>query len=240
MIPNTDPIIPTESAEVSEPSISLPTAGETPPANPTPGPALTEPDPETVAIEIRNSIPEFDQTGLSRKLAAPAALLVLLALVGWLVFEGRLRRLAHAAAIRRGMPMPGMPGMMPGMPGMMPGMMMPGMQPMPGMQMPGQPMPGQAMPGQMMPYPGYPVQPYQPPVVSYVPVPYPMPYPQQPYGQPEAQQQSYPPPAQAPVYPQGYVIERTIEEPLPGGTATFPAQGDQSGEQDDPRRRRPY
>ncbi|GAA0407183.1 hypothetical protein Acor_50890 [Acrocarpospora corrugata] len=218
VLPTSDPVIPTETAQVPEPEVSLPAVGETAAPTPTSGPAFAEPDPEAVAIVIRNANPEFDQTGLSRKLAAPAALLVLLALLGWLVFEGRLRRLAHAAALRRGM-----------------------------MQMPMQQLPmGHPMAGaQMMPYPGYPLQPYQAPVVSYVPVPYPMPYPQQPYGQPPEAQQSYPPPAQAPGYPQGYVIERTIEEPLPGGqqggTAVFPMQAEpQPGEPEDPRRRRPY
>ncbi|WP_214109045.1 hypothetical protein [Acrocarpospora catenulata] len=215
-LPTGDPIIepPSETATESEEAVQLPPARPTtePSAS---GPAFTDPEPQTVPIEIRNASPEFDQVNLSRKLAAPAALLVLLALLGWLVFEGRLRRLAHAAAVRRAGPIP------------------------PHALGPGMPMAH----GGMVPYPGYPVQPYAPQVVSYVPVPYPMPYPQPPYVYPGQEGQ---PPYVAPHqehYAQGYVIERTVQEPIPGqhvgdGTAVYPIHGEQPEE--DPRRRKPY
>jgi hypothetical protein len=57
-----------------------------------------------VPIEIRNATPEYDKVTLSHKLAVPAALLVAIALFAWFVFEGRLRRMAHAAAVGRGGP----------------------------------------------------------------------------------------------------------------------------------------
>ncbi|WP_169948705.1 hypothetical protein [Microbispora sp. H11081] len=71
---------------------------------PTTGPSFEQPDPETVPIEIRNASPEYDKPTQAHRLAIPAAVLVGIALIAWLIFEGRLRRMAHAAAVRRGGP----------------------------------------------------------------------------------------------------------------------------------------
>nr|BFE83495.1 hypothetical protein GCM10020093_060960 [Planobispora longispora] len=56
--------------------------------------------------EIRNADSEYDATTLSRQLGIPALILVLLVLFAVLIFEGRLRRMAHAAAVRRAGPRP--------------------------------------------------------------------------------------------------------------------------------------
>ncbi|MGW5262377.1 hypothetical protein ACWEQG_15480 [Microbispora sp. NPDC004025] len=71
---------------------------------PTAGASFEQPDPETVPIEIRNASPEYDKPTLAHRLAIPAGVLVGIALIAWLIFEGRLRRMAHAAAVRRGGP----------------------------------------------------------------------------------------------------------------------------------------
>jgi hypothetical protein len=59
-----------------------------------------------VPIEIRNASPEYDQLSLSRQLAIPGILLVLLVVCAVLIFQGRLQRMAHAAAIRKAGPRP--------------------------------------------------------------------------------------------------------------------------------------
>ncbi|MBX6385080.1 MAG: hypothetical protein IRZ07_19270 [Microbispora sp.] len=90
-----------------EGQVVLPTASteQTPDATQqTPGSGVTfePPDPETVPIEIRNATPEYDKPELAHWLAIPAAVLVGVALLTWLIFEGRVRRMAHAAVVRRG------------------------------------------------------------------------------------------------------------------------------------------
>jgi len=91
------------SVEVPQPSVSLPTATE---PSPTPSPVVSfaEPNPQTAAVEIRDAPPEYDKVTLSHRLAIPAAILALLALFAWFVLEGRLRRMAHAAAGRHAVP----------------------------------------------------------------------------------------------------------------------------------------
>ena len=95
----------TPSAEIAvpQPSVSLPTATE---PSPTPSPVVSfaEPNPQTAAVEIRDAPPEYDKVTLSHRLAIPAAILALLALFAWFVLEGRLRRMAHAAAGRHAVP----------------------------------------------------------------------------------------------------------------------------------------
>ncbi|SDG90232.1 hypothetical protein SAMN05421505_10963 [Sinosporangium album] len=99
---------PADSA--SEPVLNFPEAnGQA--SNPAPSPAdafqppaAEEPAPESVPVELRQATPEYDQATLSRTLAIPALVLVLLALFAVLIFEGRLRRMAHAAAVRKAGP----------------------------------------------------------------------------------------------------------------------------------------
>ncbi|WP_066371494.1 hypothetical protein [Herbidospora mongoliensis] len=193
-----------------DPGVTLAPAEPTTATQPTTG--MSQPVPETAQVEIRNATPYFDEVTLSRKLAVPAAVLVLLALLAWLIFEGRLRRLAHAAAVRKAGPqMPPNMAMMP----------YPGYPMQPYGQQYGQPYPG-PYPGQ--PYPGQPYPP-QPPqqVVNYVPVPYPMPFPTpapapQDYTQPYVYQQQPPPQAPppappSPTYAKGYVLESSNHPP---------------------------
>ncbi|MEV4073505.1 hypothetical protein ACGFJC_45465 [Nonomuraea fuscirosea] len=101
--PTTEPT-PTQEESVSMPAIA---PDETTPAVPTPSETQVASD-EEVPLELRNAAPEFDQRTLTQKLSIPALVLVLLALFAVLIFEGRLRRMAHAAAVRKaGPPMAG-------------------------------------------------------------------------------------------------------------------------------------
>ncbi|MER5424489.1 hypothetical protein [Streptosporangium roseum] len=92
----TEPEFPT----TEQSSATLPTAS----AEPTVSPTFEDTAPAAVPYEIRNAGSEFDGATLSGQLAIPALILVLLVLFAVLIFEGRLRRLAHAAAIRRAGP----------------------------------------------------------------------------------------------------------------------------------------
>ncbi|WP_326829344.1 hypothetical protein OIE13_35675 [Streptosporangium sp. NBC_01810] len=85
---------------VSTPSATLPSAGPSPGETGT----IDEGASNSSVAEIRNAGSEFDGATLSRQLGIPALILVLLVLFAVLIFEGRLRRLAHAAAIRRAGP----------------------------------------------------------------------------------------------------------------------------------------
>ncbi|MFI6926622.1 hypothetical protein ACIBIZ_42285 [Nonomuraea spiralis] len=67
-------------------------------------PSDTAPTTDSVQLEVRKAAPEFDQKSLTQKLSIPALVLVLLALFAVLIFEGRLRRVAHAAAVRKAGP----------------------------------------------------------------------------------------------------------------------------------------
>ncbi|MGI5492488.1 hypothetical protein [Microtetraspora malaysiensis] len=93
-----------EEQKQEDPQISLPEASDSPTEAAAPPTDFGDPAPQDAAYELRNATPEFDQVTLSHKLAIPAALLVLIALFGWLIFEGRLRRMAHGAAVRKGGP----------------------------------------------------------------------------------------------------------------------------------------
>lgn len=94
---NNEPQFP---ATTPAPTDQLPTAPSTPSDTAT----LDESASGSSVYEIRNAGSEFDGATLSRQLGIPALILVLLVLFAVLIFEGRLRRLAHAAAIRRAGP----------------------------------------------------------------------------------------------------------------------------------------
>ncbi|MFI6535090.1 hypothetical protein ACIBHY_21755 [Nonomuraea sp. NPDC050547] len=102
--------VPTPSAEqpATEAPVQLPTvAGSQPPTTTSPTPPVSEePTEESQQLELRNAAPEFDQRTLTQKLSIPALVLVLLTLFAVLIFEGRLRRMAHAAAVRKAGPAP--------------------------------------------------------------------------------------------------------------------------------------
>ncbi|WP_043631497.1 hypothetical protein [Nonomuraea candida] len=116
-VPETTPTqnpqpLPTQSVEVPpvtsttptpEQSVEMPTIAPTEAAT-TPQPSETQVASTEEVLELRKAAPEFDQTELTRKLSIPALVLVLLALFAVLIFEGRLRRMAHAAAVRRAGP----------------------------------------------------------------------------------------------------------------------------------------
>ncbi|MDH2428875.1 hypothetical protein [Sphaerisporangium sp. TRM90804] len=107
VIPSSDPVVPptTPTESVPVPEVSL--AQVSPPAQDTataPSTSFEEPTPDSVPIEIRNASPEYDQLTLSRKLAIPGVLLAVLVMLGVFIFEGRIRRMAHAAAVRRAGP----------------------------------------------------------------------------------------------------------------------------------------
>ncbi|MEU4831522.1 hypothetical protein [Streptosporangium sp. NPDC023615] len=100
---------PPDTAGEQEPDVQFP---PNTPENTSPLPAATPTETATFddgaagssVYEIRNAGSEFDGATLSRQLGIPALILVLLVLFAVLIFEGRLRRLAHAAAVRRAGP----------------------------------------------------------------------------------------------------------------------------------------
>ncbi|MFD0890213.1 hypothetical protein ACFQ08_37190, partial [Streptosporangium algeriense] len=111
--PTSAPVVP-DPTPAPDPTPSdqapvFPTTEETQPS-PTPVPSATpEPTesttfedngPASVPYEIRNAGSDFDAAGLSQRLGIPALVLALLVLFAVLIFEGRLRRLAHASAVR--------------------------------------------------------------------------------------------------------------------------------------------
>lgn len=110
-LPTTDipPVtLPEEEDPVETPPVTLPSVDTgTPPGQIVPSDQPpTSQGPDSVPLEVRNAAPEYDQVTLSRKLGIPALVLVLLALFAVLIFEGRLRRMAHAAAVRKAGPQP--------------------------------------------------------------------------------------------------------------------------------------
>ncbi|MFD2348918.1 hypothetical protein ACFSTC_05160 [Nonomuraea ferruginea] len=109
-------------------------------------------------LEVRNAAPEYDQRSLTQRLSIPALIMVLLALFAVLIFEGRLRRMAHAAAVRKAGPQAGAyPGAYPQQPGPYPH------------QAEGYPAgPGYATAG--VAAPGYPGGTAYAPIISFVPV----------------------------------------------------------------------
>ena len=93
---------PSVQPTTEEPSIQLPPAETATPADTVPTEEASAS--EEVPVELREAAPEYDQRRVSWQLSIPALVLVLLALAAVLVFEGRLRRLAHAAAVRKAGP----------------------------------------------------------------------------------------------------------------------------------------
>ncbi|WP_219462919.1 hypothetical protein [Nonomuraea rhizosphaerae] len=149
-VPAVSPSSTPEDTGVVLPSVAAPT--ETPATSP----SLTSaesPTEESIPLELRNAAPEYDQRTLTQKLSIPALIMVLLALFAVLIFEGRLRRMAHAAAVRKAGP-PGAMGM-----GVPPGY-------------PGGPSGYPAGPGYAggYPPPGYPAGAAYAPIISFVPV----------------------------------------------------------------------
>ncbi|TMR23936.1 hypothetical protein ETD86_06300 [Nonomuraea turkmeniaca] len=106
-VPTQSVELPTTASTTPEASVEMPvvTPTTTAPVVPTETQPATS---EEVPLELRGAAPEFDQRTLTQKLSIPALVLVLLALFAVLIFEGRLRRMAHAAAVRKaGPPMGG-------------------------------------------------------------------------------------------------------------------------------------
>ncbi|MFI6325261.1 hypothetical protein ACIBG8_47635 [Nonomuraea sp. NPDC050556] len=101
---STAPSVPvsTPAPTTPEPEVALPTVNDTPTTQPTTDTTASETEP--VQLEMHKAQDEFDQSTLTKQLSIPALILVLLALFAVLIFEGRLRRLAHAAAVRRAGP----------------------------------------------------------------------------------------------------------------------------------------
>ncbi|MFG1700803.1 hypothetical protein [Nonomuraea sp. NPDC049309] len=111
------PVTPTSSTPTAEASVEMPTVAPTDPVTTAPPPSQSQAaSTEEVPLELRQAAPEYDQRTLTGKLAIPALVMVLLALFGVLIFEGRLRRMAHAAAMRKAGPQlpPDVPPMPPG------------------------------------------------------------------------------------------------------------------------------
>ncbi|MER7210853.1 hypothetical protein ABT340_27695 [Streptosporangium sp. NPDC000239] len=98
------PVFPTtEETQQPTPTPTLtPVTGATP--EPTESTTFEDNGPASVPYEIRNAGSDFDAAGLSQRLGIPALVLALLVLFAVLIFEGRLRRLAHASAVRRAGP----------------------------------------------------------------------------------------------------------------------------------------
>ncbi|WP_143590254.1 hypothetical protein [Thermoactinospora rubra] len=125
-LPTAPPIVATQTP-TPEPSVSLPVVAGQESSPPATAPASDTG--ESSALEVRAATPERDLRGFTNRLAIPALILVLLALFAVLVFEGRLRRMAHAAAVRKAGPQrpptdphgypagPGAAGPFPGYPG---------------------------------------------------------------------------------------------------------------------------
>lgn len=136
---DTDVVLPPVTGTTEAPTSPPPTEGQS---------AETD----EIPLEMRNAAPEFDQRSLTQQLSIPALVLVLLVLFAVLIFEGRLRRMAHAAAVRKAGPMA---GIMAGHPG----------HPDPHGYPAG---PGYATAA--MPAPGYPGGTAYAPIISFVPV----------------------------------------------------------------------
>ncbi|MFC5817135.1 hypothetical protein [Nonomuraea harbinensis] len=150
--------VPDPVTSSAEESVQMPTVAGTD----TPTPALSTDaasvETDTVQLEVRNAAPEYDQRSLTQRLSIPALIMVLLALFAVLIFEGRLRRMAHAAAVRKAGPQAGAyPGAYPQQPGPYPH------------QAEGYPAgPGYATAG--VAAPGYPGGTAYAPIISFVPV----------------------------------------------------------------------
>ncbi|MET9243650.1 hypothetical protein [Nonomuraea sp. NPDC003709] len=183
---------PTSAQSTPEQSIDIPEVASSEPVTaPSVQPSDTQPaSAEEVPLELKNAAPEFDQKSLTQKLSIPALVLVLLALFAVLIFEGRLRRMAHAAAVRKAGPPMGRPDMPP---------------PPPGGGYP-------AGPGYYatagFPAPGYPGGTAYAPIISFVPV---QTYPSGPV--PGYEEQQYPPQGYAQEPPPPPVAEPMVLHP---------------------------
>src|SRR5690606_39272890 len=115
--PPPEQLLPTQSAQVpdvtattedpaAEESVQMPTVAgtDTPVSTPPATDAAASFESESPQWEMRNAAPEYDQRSLTQRLSIPALIMVLLALFAVLIFEGRLRRMAHAAAVRKAGP----------------------------------------------------------------------------------------------------------------------------------------
>ncbi|MEV4566997.1 hypothetical protein AB0K12_24790 [Nonomuraea sp. NPDC049419] len=100
-VPPVTPTTPTAETSVELPTVAPTDAATTPETPPSQTQAAST---EEVPLELRQAAPEYDQRTLTQKLSIPALVLVLLALFAVLIFEGRLRRMAHAAAVRKAGP----------------------------------------------------------------------------------------------------------------------------------------
>lgn len=207
-VPSATPTTSTPEASVEMPSIAPSETLTTAP------PAQTEAaSTEEVPLELRNAAPEFDQRTLTQKLSIPALVLVLLALFAVLIFEGRLRRMAHAAAVRKAGPPTGRPDLPP---------------PPPGGGYPAGP--GYAAAGFQAP--GYPGGTAYAPIISFVPV--------QTYPSGPPQQYGYQDPNH-PYPPQGYVQEDfPPAEPLHEPVVLHPDEFDSYNEPPRSRERDPF
>ncbi|GAA3442190.1 hypothetical protein [Planomonospora venezuelensis] len=123
-VPTSAPVVepPPVTPSTTDPEVVFPSTEQTPTALPTAsaeptGGASAEPDPATAPYVIRNANSDYNTTALSRQLGILALILVLLVVFAILIFEGRLRRLAHAAAVRRAGPRPADPSGYPAGPG---------------------------------------------------------------------------------------------------------------------------
>ncbi|MBB4700897.1 hypothetical protein [Sphaerisporangium siamense] len=216
VIPTNQPIVPspepTPEASTPDPQVMLELASPTP--TPTPdvsepaNMAFEDPTPDSVPIVIRKASPEYDQLTLSRKLAIPGVLLAVLVMLGVLIFEGRLRRMAHAAAVQKAGPR--VPGRHRGdFPGAYP--------------MPGQPIyhagTTYAPIISFVPVHGYPAAPYQDPYAGfYDPA----------TGMPMTPGQTVPPAGPADPWPRA---DATATFPMTGQTPPVAPQGQVPGEQ---------
>jgi len=133
--PPPEQLLPTQSAQVpdvtattedpaAEESVQMPTVAgtDTPVSTPPATDAAASFESESPQWEMRNAAPEYDQRSLTQRLSIPALIMVLLALFAVLIFEGRLRRMAHAAAVRKAGPqvVPPVPPTQPVPPGAYP------------------------------------------------------------------------------------------------------------------------
>ncbi|MFG1947977.1 hypothetical protein [Nonomuraea sp. NPDC048826] len=110
--------VPDATTPTAEESVLMPTVAGTETPTPPPSTDAASVESDTVQLEVRNAAPEYDQRSLTQRLSIPALIMVLLALFAVLIFEGRLRRMAHAAAVRKAGPQAGAyPGAHPNHPG---------------------------------------------------------------------------------------------------------------------------
>lgn len=148
------PSVPVTSEQTPEDTVVMPSVATTEPLSPPPATDSVASETDPVQLEVRNAAPEYDQRSLTQQLSIPALILVLLVLFAVLIFEGRLRRMAHAAAVRKAGPQAAFAGH-PGYPG----------QPDPHGYPAG---PGYATAG--VAAPGYPGGTAYAPIISFVPV----------------------------------------------------------------------